>query len=121
MRVERAQMSIEDAAGLRTYLDEVTRIKLRALAELTHEDLRGDRLFSIFLMQCSALSRKIEAKLDAAAEGHPFEISPSAELLTPTRSRGPRRPGERRRSPRRSFAPGVPGQLFGYVRRWVGR
>ncbi|MCZ7646527.1 MAG: TAXI family TRAP transporter solute-binding subunit [Planctomycetota bacterium] len=61
--IERAQMTCEDPAKLREMLDEVTRIKIQALEELTHEDLRGDRLFSIFLMQCANLIRKIQGKI----------------------------------------------------------
>jgi hypothetical protein len=68
VRIERAQMTVEDPKKLREYLDEVTRIKLRALEELTHEDLRGDRLFSIFLMQCSNLIRKIQSKIILSAQ-----------------------------------------------------
>jgi TRAP transporter TAXI family solute receptor len=68
VRIEKAQMSVDDPAKLREMLDEVTRIKLRALEELTHEDLRGDRLFSIFLMQCSNLIRKIQSKIILSAQ-----------------------------------------------------
>ncbi|MDA1277075.1 MAG: TAXI family TRAP transporter solute-binding subunit [Verrucomicrobia bacterium] len=52
-----------DPDELKEYLDEVTRIKLRALEELTDEDLRGDQFFSIFLTQCANLIRKIQSKL----------------------------------------------------------
>ncbi|HYF50962.1 MAG TPA: TAXI family TRAP transporter solute-binding subunit [Planctomycetota bacterium] len=68
VRIEKAQMTIDEPARLREMLDEVTRIKLRALEELTHEDLRGDRLFSIFLMQCSNLIRKIQSKIILSAQ-----------------------------------------------------
>ena len=63
LEIERAQMAISDAARLRGCLDEVTRLKLEALQELSHEDLRGDRLFLIFLTRCASLSAKIQAKL----------------------------------------------------------
>jgi TRAP transporter TAXI family solute receptor len=63
VRLERAQMESDDPLRLRQYLDEVTRLKLRAIDELTHEDLRGDRMFSIFLLQCGDLAAKIQAKL----------------------------------------------------------
>jgi len=63
MRIEREQMNTDDPKKLRGYMDEVTRIKLRALGELTHEDLRGDQMFAIFLTQCSNLSRKIQLKI----------------------------------------------------------
>lgn len=63
MRIERAQLEVTDAAALQEYMNEVTRIKLRALDELTDEDLRGDQLFSIFLMQCSNLILKLQNKI----------------------------------------------------------
>ncbi len=56
-------MTCEDPRKLKDYLNEVTEVKLDALKELTHEALRGDRLFSIFLMQCSNLTRKIQMKI----------------------------------------------------------
>ena len=62
VKIEEAQIEAIDSHELKGYLDQVTHVKLRALRELTHEDLRGDRLFSIFLMQCENLSRKIQAK-----------------------------------------------------------
>jgi ABC-2 type transport system permease protein len=45
----------------------VTRIKLEALDSLTHESLRGDRMFLIFLQQCESLSRKIQERVIAAS------------------------------------------------------
>jgi hypothetical protein len=33
------------------------------LDELTNEDLRADRMFTIFLTQCSNLSRKLQLKI----------------------------------------------------------
>ncbi len=63
IRIENEQMSTDDPAKLREFLEEVTRIKLRALDELTDEDLRGDQMFAIFLTQCSNLSRKIQLKM----------------------------------------------------------
>ena len=62
-RIERAQMDTVDTRELKNYLDEVTRIKLTALDELTHEDLRSDRMFLIFLMQCGNVINKIQAKI----------------------------------------------------------
>jgi len=67
--IERAQMSSRDPVELKQFLDEVTLIKLRGLREMSHEDLRGDRMFSIFLMQCANLIRKIQGKLILLAEG----------------------------------------------------
>jgi len=67
--VERAQMDCADAETLERHLAEVTRIKLEALEELTHEDLRGDRMFLIFLIQCGNLSRKIEERIGSRRAG----------------------------------------------------
>ena len=53
----------KNAQRMRELLDEVTRIKLQAIRELTHEALRGDRMISIFLLQCGDLAVKIQAKL----------------------------------------------------------
>lgn len=66
VKLEKAQMETDDPRKLREYLDGVTRIKLRAIEELTHEALRGDRMFSIFLLQCGDLAVKIQAKLHYA-------------------------------------------------------
>lgn len=76
-RIERAQMFSQDPVELKRYLDEVTFIKLRGLREMSHEDLRGDRMFSIFLMQCANLIRKIQGKLILLAEGG---VSSAAKL-----------------------------------------
>ena len=63
LEIERQQMHISDPNQLQKYLDNVTEIKLQALDSLTHEDLRGDRTFSIFLMQCANLISKIQMKI----------------------------------------------------------
>ncbi len=63
IRVERAQMDTEDPEQLKQFLDQVTSIKLKALEELTDEGLRSDHRFSIFLMQCGNVIRKIQGKL----------------------------------------------------------
>jgi hypothetical protein len=63
LQIELAQMETSDPEELRGLLDQVTRIKLRALQELTEEELRGDRTFSIFLLQCSNLSNNIQLKI----------------------------------------------------------
>ena len=63
IRIETEQMNTEDPKQLRGYLDEVTRIKLGALDELTDEDLRGDQMFTIFLTQYSNLS-KLQLKIN---------------------------------------------------------
>jgi TRAP transporter TAXI family solute receptor len=69
LQIEAAQMDTTDVKELRTFLDDVTRIKLQALQELTHEELRGDRTFAIFLMQCANLINKIQMKIGAHASG----------------------------------------------------
>lgn len=68
LEVERKQMDAVDPEQLQELLDQVTEIKLRALDKLTHEDLRGDRTFSIFLMQCANLISKIQLKLISASK-----------------------------------------------------
>ena len=61
--VESAQIGETDPTRLTKYLDEVTQIKLKALDELTDAELRGDRAFSIFLMQCANLISKLQLKI----------------------------------------------------------
>ena len=63
LEVERMQKGERDPEQLQKYLDEVTSTKLRALEQLTAEELRGDRMFLIFLTQCDNLTRKIQSKL----------------------------------------------------------
>lgn len=63
IRIERAQLDSEDPEVLREHLRELTRVKLAALEELTTEELRADRSFQIFLMQCANLSRKLQARM----------------------------------------------------------
>lgn len=63
LEIERQQMRITDPEKLQDFLDRVTNIKLQALGNLTHEDLRGDRTFSIFLMQCANLISKIQMRI----------------------------------------------------------
>lgn len=65
--IEAAQIGETDPLRLAEYLEKVTRIKLQALHELTDEELRGDRVFSIFLMQCANLISKLQLKIVAAA------------------------------------------------------
>ena len=61
--IESAQMRTTDPIELQQHLDKVTQIKLDALRELTHEDLRSDRAFIIFLTQCANLINKIQYKI----------------------------------------------------------
>lgn len=63
LAVERAQIHSTDLQELRSYLEQITRIKLTALQEFTDEELRGDQAFSIFLMQCSSLIHSIRLKI----------------------------------------------------------
>ena len=72
MRIEKAQMVTDEPGRLRYYLDQLTATKLRALEELTHEDLRADTSFTIFLQQCANLSRKIQAKIDFVSRGQQY-------------------------------------------------
>jgi hypothetical protein len=69
LKIEAAQMDTTDVMELGDFLDDVTRIKLRALQELTNEELRGDRTFSIFLLQCANLINKIQMKIVTHASG----------------------------------------------------
>ena len=62
-------METTEPIVLKGYLDEITTIKLNALEELTHEDLRSDRQFLIFLIQCGNVINKIQAKILIAAAG----------------------------------------------------
>ncbi len=61
--IERQQLHEKNPQHLYQYLEEVTKIKLEALEELTDEDLRADRAFSIFLMQCANLTLKIQNRI----------------------------------------------------------
>ena len=61
--IERAQMRVNSPQELERFLDQVTMIKLQALRELTHEELRSDQTFAIFLAQCANLINKIQFKI----------------------------------------------------------
>lgn len=63
VQIERAQIKSDDVEELQGYMAAVTEIKLKALQELTEEELRGDQAFSIFLDQCSNLIGKIQMKM----------------------------------------------------------
>ena len=65
--IERSQMDETNRERLERHLDDVTLIKLEALEELSHEDLRGDRTFLIFLTQCANLIAKLQVKIEGAA------------------------------------------------------
>jgi hypothetical protein len=68
--IERRQMDATGPQQLQELLDEVTRTKLHALNELTHEDLRADQSFSIFLTQCANLISKIQLKILTYTQQH---------------------------------------------------
>lgn len=52
-----------DQKNLERLLQQVTEIKLNALEELSNEQLRGDGLFAIFMIQCSNLIMRMEQHL----------------------------------------------------------
>jgi len=81
--IESEQMRTDDPERLQECLDRVTAIKLEALRELTHEDLRSDRAFIIFLTQCANLINKIQYKiLDAHLLARPARPKKSARKST---------------------------------------
>jgi TRAP-type uncharacterized transport system substrate-binding protein len=61
--IETTQIGETDPKRLTGHLEEVTQIKLKALDELTDAELRSDRAFSIFLMQCANLISKLQLKI----------------------------------------------------------
>jgi len=63
LRIEKEQTQTNEVKQLHGYLDRVTGIKLKALQELTEEELRGNQEFSIFLDQCSHLIGRIQRKM----------------------------------------------------------
>lgn len=63
LEIERQQMRSHDVAELERFLEQVTNIKLKALEELTHEELRSDQTFAIFLAQCANLINKIQFRI----------------------------------------------------------
>lgn len=64
LAIEREQMELSDIAALESCLERVTLIKLEALGELTHQDLRSNQAFTIFLMQCANLISKIQRRIE---------------------------------------------------------
>lgn len=63
VQIERRQIGCWEASELRTYLEQVTQLKLDALESLTEEKLREDRMFLIFITQCGGLISKMQNKL----------------------------------------------------------
>ena len=62
--IERQYASADAMSDLQGMLRQVMQIKIQALEELTHESLRGDRVFLIFMTQCSNLIDSIQSKMN---------------------------------------------------------
>ena len=62
--VERRYADAHSQEDLQGMLRQVMQIKIQALEELTHESLRGDRVFLIFMTQCSNLIDSIQSKMN---------------------------------------------------------
>lgn len=63
IEIEHMQLDEQSRVKLKEYLNEVTSIKLDVLKEFTHEDLRADSSFQIFIDQCANLILEIQNKL----------------------------------------------------------
>jgi hypothetical protein len=63
IELDRKQMQSESLGELRNIIDQITEVKIKALEELTNEQLRSDQMFSIFLMQCHNIIGKIQNKI----------------------------------------------------------
>ncbi|MCI5123186.1 MAG: hypothetical protein D3925_01595 [Candidatus Electrothrix sp. AR5] len=61
--LDRKQMQSESPEELRSIIDQITEIKIKALEELMNEQLQSDQMFSIFLIQCHNLIFKIQNKI----------------------------------------------------------
>jgi hypothetical protein len=85
LRIEAEQMDTTNPEALERFLDDITKLKLQALERLTHEHLRGDRIFSIFLMQCANLISKIQLKIVTYGSNPPISLDDSRR---PHRDRG---------------------------------
>jgi len=92
--IETEQMKTSDPKKLQQYLDHVTEIKLEALRELTHEDLRSDRAFIIFLTQCANLINKIQYKILDAHQ----QLGRSATPRKPVKKKARRTTAPRKRT-----------------------
>ncbi|MDA7977487.1 MAG: hypothetical protein MPJ50_01800 [Pirellulales bacterium] len=69
IKLESEQWNCRDPDKLEEILAKITAIKIEALHKLSHEDLRSDRTFSIFLMQCANVINKIQMKILAYRGG----------------------------------------------------
>ena len=63
IQLESRQIGLRNTKQLIAIQEQVTRVKINALDELSHEGIHGDRTFSIFLMQCANLINKIQLKI----------------------------------------------------------
>lgn len=70
LEVERQQVDVEDPNELKEYLNAVTAIKLEALQKITNKEIRSDRAFEDFLMQCDNLCQNIAWKLQYFRKSH---------------------------------------------------
>ena len=68
LAIEKAQMEELNIDSLNKFLDDITMIKMQAIEELTHADLRDDRLFTTFLTQCANLIHKIQFKINTYSQ-----------------------------------------------------
>ena len=64
VEIERKYSETNTLESLQGMLRRIMQIKIQALEELTHESLRGDRVFLIFMTQCSSLINSLEAKIN---------------------------------------------------------
>ncbi|MBT7534789.1 MAG: hypothetical protein HN610_04435, partial [Verrucomicrobia bacterium] len=62
--IERKYPDSHSLETLQGMLHRIMQIKIQALEELTHESLRGDRVFLIFMTQCSSLINSLQAKIN---------------------------------------------------------
>ncbi len=63
INADRDHIPAESQEELQRIMNSVTQVKIKALEELTHEKLRSDQMFSIFLMQCHDVISKIQKKM----------------------------------------------------------
>lgn len=61
--LDQQQMESESPAELQGIIVQITELKICVLEELTHEKLRADQMFMIFLTQCNNIICKIQSKL----------------------------------------------------------
>ncbi len=63
LEIELALAKSVDPNKLQEFLNDVTAIKVKALRDFTHEELRGDTTFSIFQEQCDSLINRIQLRM----------------------------------------------------------